>query len=119
MEKEAERCTASFMAATSCVSIDFPFITTSCQLGGPLLPLRSEPQGFGVPAGRTPDDKQAPGLKGLQTMTDGARGPGPGPHQVRMTAPDHATGALLLRRSPLPDLFVPLGEALGCHRGPL
>jgi hypothetical protein len=41
-------------------------------------------------------------------MTDVALVPGQGPHQVLMTAPDHATGALVIRRSPLQDLFLPL-----------
>ena len=43
MEKEAKRCTAYFMAPTSCFSIYFSLITTFCQLGSPFLPLRSEP----------------------------------------------------------------------------
>ena len=52
-------------------------------------------------------------------MTAIALVPGQSPHQVLMTARDHAAGALMVRRQPLEDLFVPSGEALGCHRGPL
>ena len=33
-----------------------------------------------------------------------------------MTARDHAAGALMVRRQPLEDPFLPSGEALGCHR---
>src|SRR5215470_9676529 len=54
---------------THCCYIGFSLITTSCKLRGPFLTLRSEPQGFGFPTGRTPNDNQAPGLEGLQTMT--------------------------------------------------
>jgi hypothetical protein len=94
----------------------FSLITTSCELRGPFLTFGSEPQGFGFPTGRTPDDKQAPGLEGLQTMTDGALVPGQGPHQVLMTARDHAAGTLVVRRSPREDTFLPSGETLRCHR---
>jgi hypothetical protein len=88
IEKEDERCTAYFMATTSCFYIYFSLITTSCQQGGPLLPLRSEPESFGFPAGRTIDDHQVPGLQGMQTMTDVALVPWQGPHEVLMTARD-------------------------------
>ena len=71
------------------------------------MPLRGEPHGFGFPAGRTPDDHQAPGLQGLQTMTAVALVPGQGSHQILMTARAHAAGALVVRRSPLEDPFVP------------
>src|SRR5262245_1409066 len=74
-----------------------PLITTSCKLGGPILPLRCEPQGFGLPAGRTTDDNQAPCFKRLQTMTDVALVTWQGPHQVLMTARDHAVGAPVVR----------------------
>jgi hypothetical protein len=85
----------------------FSLITTSCELRGPFLTLRSEPQGFGFPTRRTPDDNQALGLEGLQTMTDVALVPGQGPHQVLMTAPEHATGALVVRPSPWQDPRLP------------
>jgi hypothetical protein len=52
---------------THCCSIVFSFITASCKVRGPLLTLRSEPQGFGVPTGRTPEGNQAPCLEGLET----------------------------------------------------
>jgi len=39
-----------------------------------------------------------------------------GTHQVLMTARDHAAGALVVRRPPVEDMFLPSGEALGCHR---
>jgi hypothetical protein len=35
------------------------FITTSCHLEGPLLPLLGEPQGFGVPTRRAAHDNPA------------------------------------------------------------
>ena len=82
-------------------------ITTSCKLRGPFLTLRGEPEGFGFPAGRTTDDNQASGLEGLQTMTDIALIPWQGPHEVLVTARDHASGALVVRRQPLEDTFVP------------
>lgn len=107
LEQEDERCTAYFMATTSCVDTYVPVITTSCPLGGPGLPLRSEPQGFGFPAGRTPHDHQAPDLTGLQTMTDGALVPWQGRHEVLMTARAHAAGARVLRRSPVEEPLVP------------
>src|SRR5215510_4455556 len=97
----------------------FPLITTSCKLYGPFLTLRGEPHGLGFPAGRTPDDNQAPSLEGSQTMTDIALVSGQSPHQVLMTARDHAAGALMVHRQPLKDMFLPSREALGCHRGPL
>jgi hypothetical protein len=71
------------------------------------LPLRGEPHGFGFPAGCTPDANPAPGLEGLQTMTEGALVPWHGSHQILMTARDHAAGALVVRRSPLENPFVP------------
>lgn len=107
------------MATTSCFYIYIHLITTLCDLGGPFLPFRNEPQGFGFPAGRTPDNNQAPGLKSMQTMTDVALVPWQGPYEVLMTAPNHAAGALVIRRSPLEDTFLPSGEALCGHRGPL
>jgi hypothetical protein len=51
-------------------------------------------------------------------MTDIALVSGQSPHQVLMTARDHAAGALRVRRQPVEDLFLPSGEALGCHHGP-
>src|SRR5262249_38278994 len=95
---------------TSCCYKAFPLITTSCELGSPFLPLQGEPHGFRFPTGRAPDDNQAPGLKGPQTMTDIALIPGQGPHQVLMTARDHAAGALVVCRQPLEDVFLPSGE---------
>ena len=74
----------------------FPLITTSSKLRGPFLPLRGEPHGFGFPAGRTPDNNQAPSLAGLQTMTEVALVPWHGSHQLLMTARDHAAGALVV-----------------------
>ena len=35
-----------------------------------------------------------------------------------MTARDHAAGALVVRRQPGEEMFLPSGEALGCHRDP-
>jgi hypothetical protein len=58
-----------FHAFQSCASWR-AFITTSRKLRGPFLTLQGEPHGFGLPAGRTSDDHQAPGLEGVQTMTD-------------------------------------------------
>jgi len=52
-------------------------------------------------------------------MTDVALVPGQGTHQVLMTARDHAAGTLVVRRSPLEEPFLPSGETLCCHRGPL
>jgi len=52
-------------------------------------------------------------------MTDMALVPCQGPHQVLMTARDHAASALMVRRQPVEDMFLPSGEALCCHRGPL
>ena len=80
-EEEDELYTDYFMSTTSCFYIQFPLITTSCKLRGPFLTLRSEPQGFGFPAGRTPDDNPAPRLKGVQTMTDVALVPWQGAHE--------------------------------------
>jgi len=60
--------------------------------------LPGEPHGFRFPAGRTPDDHQAPCLEGTQTMTAVALVPWQGMHQVLMTAREHAAGALLVRR---------------------
>src|SRR5262245_45137385 len=102
----------SYIPTLSCpithgCSIAFSLITTSCKLRGPFLPLRGEPHGFGFPAGRTSDDHQAPGLEGLQTRTDVALVPWQGAHQILMTARDHAAGALVVRRYPLEDPFVP------------
>src|SRR5207244_6270781 len=54
-------------ATSHCYYDTFLLITTSCELWSPFLPLWGEPQGFGFPTGRTPDDHQAPGLEGLQT----------------------------------------------------
>ena len=93
---------------TYCSYIAFSLITTSCELRGPFLTLGSEPQGFGFPTGRTPDDNQTPGLEGVQTMTDVAFVPWQGPHQVLMTARDDAAGALVVRREPLQDTLLPL-----------
>src|SRR5215471_11676955 len=104
---------------THCSYMIFPLITTSCMLCGPFLTLRGEPHGLGFPAGRTPDDNQVLYLEGPQTMTDSALVSGQSPHQILMTARDHAACALMVRRQPLKDMFVPSGEALGCHRGPL
>src|SRR5262247_4402157 len=87
----------------------FHLITTSCKLCGPFLTLRGEPHGLGFPAGRTPDANQTPYLEGPQTMTDIALVPGQSPHQVLMTARDHAAGALMVRRQPLEDMFLPSG----------
>src|SRR4029450_7233958 len=97
----------------------FPLITTSSNLRGPFLPLRGEPHRFGFPAGRTPDNNQAPCLEGLPTLTDVALVPWHAPPQLLMTARDHAAGALVVRRSPWEDPLLPSGEALGCPRGPL
>jgi hypothetical protein len=94
-------------ALTYCFHIVFPLITTSCKLRGPFLTLRGEPYGFGFPAGRTPDDNQAPGLEGVQTMTDVALVPWQGPHQILMTAREHASGALVVRRQPLEGPLLP------------
>jgi hypothetical protein len=49
-------------------------------------------------------------------MTDVALVPWQGTHQVLMTARDYASGALMVRRQPLEDMFLPSGEALCCHR---
>ena len=46
-------------------------------------------------------------------MTHVALVPWQGPHQVLMTARDHAAGALVVRRQPVEDMFLPSGEALG------
>lgn len=88
-------------------STAFLFITPSCARRGPLLPLRGEPQGCGCPARRTTDDHQAPGLEGLQTLPPVALVLWHGSHAARMTAREHAAGALVVRRSPLPETFVP------------
>jgi hypothetical protein len=76
-------------------------------LRNPFLTLRSEPQGFSFPAGRPPDDNQAPSLEGLQTMTNVALVTRQGTPQVLMTARDHAAGALVVRRQPVEDMFLP------------
>src|SRR6516164_1438763 len=73
---------------------------TNGKLRGPFLPLRGEPHGFRFSARRPADDKQAPGLEGVPTMTDMALVPCQGPHQVLMTARDHAASALMVRRQP-------------------
>ena len=52
-------------------------------------------------------------------MTHVALVPWQGPHQVLMTARDDASGALMIHRQPLEDMFLPSGEALCCHRSPL
>jgi hypothetical protein len=96
-----------------------PFITTSSKLRGSLLPLRGEPHGCGFPAGRTPDNNQAPCLEGLQTMPEVALVPWHGSHQLLMTAREHAAGALVVCRSPWEERFLPAGEARCCQRGPL
>ena len=84
------------------------------------MPLGSEPQGFGFPTGRTTEGNQAPGLEGLETMTDVALVTRQGTHQVLMTTPDHAAGALVVHRSPVEDLFLPSGETpCCCHWSPL
>ena len=94
-------------AITHCCYIVFGLITTSCELRGPFLPLRGEPYGFGFPAGCTTEDNQTPWLEGLETMTDVALVPWQGPHQILMTTPDRAAGALVVHRSPVEDLFLP------------
>ena len=40
-------------------------------------------------------------------MTDVALVTWQGPHQILMTTPDRAAGALVVHRSPVADLFVP------------
>ena len=60
-----------------------------------------------------------PGFEGVQTMTDMALVPCQGPHQVLMTAREHTLGALVVRRQPWEDMFLPSGEALCGHRSPL
>jgi hypothetical protein len=81
---------------THCCYIVFSLITTSCKVRGPFLTLRSEPQGFGFPTGRTTEGNQAPGLEGLETMTDVPLVTRHGTHQVLMTTPDHTAGALVV-----------------------
>jgi hypothetical protein len=86
------------MCYTPCSYTVFSLITTSRKLCGPFLTLRGEPQGFGFPSGRTPDDNQAPCFEGVQTMTDVAPVTWQGLHQVLMTTRDQASGALVVRR---------------------
>ena len=74
----------------------FSLITTACKLRSPFLTLQSEPQGFGFPTGRTTEGNQAPGLEGLETMTDVALVTRQGTPQVLMTTPDHTAGALVV-----------------------
>ena len=95
-----------FGATPHCHSMAFSFSTTSCKRCGPLLPLRREPPGFGVPTGRTADDKQPPDLKGVQTRTAVALVPWQETHEVLMTARDQAAGALVVRREPWQETFV-------------
>ena len=76
----------------------FPLNHNFLKLGGPILPLRREPQGFGLPAGRTTNDNQAPCFKSLQTMTDVALVTWQGTHQILMTARDHAAGTPVVCR---------------------
>src|SRR4029450_1389844 len=64
---------------THCCYTVLPLIPTSCKRGDPFLPLRGEPHGFRFPAGRTPNDNQAPCFEGLQTMTEVALVPWQGP----------------------------------------
>jgi hypothetical protein len=85
-------------ATTHCYYAAFLLITTSCKLCSPFLTLWGEPQGFGFPTGRTTDDNQAPCLEGVQTMTDVALVNWQDTHQILMTARDHASGALVVRR---------------------
>ena|SRR4249919_1281074 len=106
-------------ALTPCSSTVFSLLTTSRKLCGPLLTLRGEPQGCGCPAGRTPADHQAPGVEGVQTMTDGAPVTWHGVHQVLRTTREHASGALVVRRSPLEETLLSSGEASCGHHGPL
>jgi hypothetical protein len=106
-------------ALTHGCSIVFLFITTSCELRGPFLPLRGEPHGFGVPPGRTTKNHQAPGLESRQTMTEVARVPGHGTHQVLRTAREHTAGALVGHSSPVADPFVLACQAPCCQRWPL
>ena len=88
------------------------------QVARPILTLWSEPQGFGFPPGERPMTIR-PRASRVWTMTDVPLVARQGPHQLLMTARDHAAGALVVRRSPVQDTFLPSGEALGCHRGPL
>jgi len=81
---------------THCCYIVFSLITTSCKLGSPFLPLQGEPHGFGFPTERTTAGNQAPGLEGLETMTDVALVTRQGTPQVLMTTPDHTAGALVV-----------------------
>ena len=102
-EPPAETGGGSCIQTISCVTthycyIVFSFITTSCKVRGPLLPLQSEPQGFGFPTERTPEGNQAPGREGLETMTDVALVSRQGTPQVLMTIPDPTVGALAVHR---------------------
>jgi hypothetical protein len=84
--------------------MNYSLSTTFCKLRGPFLAFRGEPQGFGFPAGRTPNDDQPSCLERPQTATDIAFVTRQDPDQLVVTARHPRT--LLIRGHPVEDTFV-------------
>ena len=90
------------------------FITTVCQLAGPLLPLWGEHQGCGFPARRAGHDKPASHFQGAKAMADFALSALKGAHEFRVAARAPAVRPLVVGNQPAQDTRVQLGEACRC-----
>src|SRR5215470_3668920 len=94
------------------------FITTSCNLVDPLLPLWGKPQRCGVPTGRAANDPPAPRCQGAKAMADIPLVALASAHQLLVAARNHTPGVLGIGRHPTEDPFLELRETCGGHPGP-
>jgi hypothetical protein len=87
-------------ATTICFYSVFLLITTSCKLGSLFLPLWGEPQGFGFPTRRAPNDHPAPRFQSPEAMTDAALVPLEGADEFLMATRDPAVRPLVVSSQP-------------------
>jgi hypothetical protein len=93
-------------ALTYCFHGLFSLITTYHKLRGPFLSLWSEPQGFGFPTSRTPNDHLAPPCQGPEAMTDVAPVSLQGAHDCLVATGDPVLRPLLVGGQPAPETLV-------------